>query len=199
MKIKYAFAVFAMMLVAYGCGDRLEVLPGLWDSTPTTLGSQSQMNSTATISMEFNEVPGSSRNGDVVLRAYINMEEATVPQYDNLVESYALSVAATARINGKYNIIDDDEVVITLDPTSLEVVVDPEAVKFRNNVITDAQKPMLDSLRPAAAAHLEAVIRPQISQEFYKYDRLDDIKIKNGSFMSCEIGDRDYTFRKVPM
>ncbi|MDE7125506.1 MAG: hypothetical protein K2O12_03385, partial [Muribaculaceae bacterium] len=71
MKIKYAFIAAAVLLFAYGCGDRLDVLPGLWDGTPTVLGSQSQMNSTATVSMEFNAAPGNTRGGDVTLRAYI--------------------------------------------------------------------------------------------------------------------------------
>ncbi len=199
MKLKHLVVALAAIAGVSGCGDNLDVLPGLWDGTPVMLGSQSQMNSTATVSMEFNAAPGNTVTGDVTLRAFINMEEATVPQFDGMVESYALNVAATAMINGKYNIIDDDEVVLTLDPTTLTVHVDPDAVKYRSNVFTNEQRPIVDSLMPAAAEHLAAVIRPQISQEFYKYNRLDDVKIKDGAIMSCEIGDRDFTFRKVNM
>lgn len=199
MKINHALFAIAALLAFTGCGDRLDVLPGLWDGTPVMLGSQSQMNSTTTVTMEFNAAPGSERTGDVTLRAFISTEDATVPQFDGMVESYALNVASTAMVNGKYNIIDDDEVALTLDPTSLQVRVDPDAVKYRSIVFTDEQKPIIDSLMPAAAEHIAAVLRPQISQELYKYSRLHDVKIKDGSIMSCEIGDRDYTFRKVNM
>jgi hypothetical protein len=197
MKISTALAAIGATLFMTACGNELDSLPGLWEGTPVTLGSVSQMNSTANISMEFNTSPGNGQTGTVTLRALINMEEATVPQFDGMVESYALNVAGTAMMNGKYAIVDDDEVAITLDPTSLTVNVDPQAVKYQSNIFTEAQKPTVDSLLPAAASHLASVIRPQISREFLQYSMLDDVKIKNGDIMSCEIADRDYTFRKI--
>lgn len=202
MKFKGIFGLMLlapMAVVTYSCGEQLDDLPGLWEGTPITLGSVSQMNSTASISMEFSTVPGDGRTGDVVLRAMINTEQATVPQFDGMVASYALDVASTAMINGKYAIVDDDEIVLTLDPSTLRVNVDPDAVRYQANVFTDEQKPMVDSLMPYAAAHLQAVIKPQISSEFLKYAHIDDVKIKDNRIMSCEIEDRDYTFRKVEM
>lgn len=192
-------AALCAAMSLYSCGDRLDALPGLWEGTPVTIGSVSQMNSTASISMEFQTVPGGGETGDVALRAMINTEDATVPQLDGMVESYALDVASTAYIMGKYTVVDDDKILITLDPSSLDVKVDPDAVRYGSNIFTDEQKPVVDSLMPYAAAHLQAVIKPQISKEFLKFGTLDDVKIKDGRILYCEIADRDYTFRKVEM
>lgn len=188
-----------MTMAISSCGDQLDALPGLWEGTPTTIGSVSQMNSTASVSMEFTTDPGDGRTGDVTLRAIINTEQATVPQFDGMVASYALDVASTATIKGKYVVVDDDEVMLTLDPASLKVNIDPEGVRYQSNVFTEEQKPVVDSLMPYAVAHLKAVISPQISKEFLKYARIDDVKIKDNRILSCEIDDRDYTFRRIEM
>ncbi len=67
------------------------------------------------------------------------MEEATVPQFDLNGGELCLNVAGTAMMNGKYAIVDDDEVAITLDPTSLTVNVDPQAIKYQSNIFTESQ------------------------------------------------------------
>lgn len=201
MKIKIvAMALSLAGLAAMtSCGDDLDALPGLWEGTPTTIGTVSQMNSTASMSMEFNTAPGDTRSGDVTFRMMINTENATVPQFDGMVESYALNVASTAMAKGTYTLVDDDEIVIHLDPSSITVAVDPEAVKYQANVFTEEQKPVVDSLMPFAAAHIQQVLRPQVSAELLKFTHIDDVKIKDDRIMSCEINDHDYTFRKVQM
>jgi len=197
MKIKYLFLAAVVLACACSSCNRFKALPGLWTGTPAMLGNPGQTSSTAITSMEFNAAEGSKNSGNVVLRAIVNMEGATVPQFDGMVASYALTATASAVIDGKYSIVDDDEILLSLDPASLEVKVDPAAVKYRPGTFSDEQLPIIDSLMPDAAEHLTSVIRPLISQEFYKYNKLDDVKIEHDTMMTFEIGDTDYIFHKA--
>ncbi len=196
MKIKYLFlAAVALACVCSSC-NRFKALPGLWTGTPAMLSNPGQPSSTAITSIEFNAAEGNKRSGEVVLRALVNMESATVPQFDGMVVSYALTATASAVIDGKYNIVDDDEILLSLDPASLEVKVSPAAVKYRPGTFSDEQLPIIDSLMPDAAQHLASVIRPLISQEFYKYSKLDDVKIEHNTILTFEIANSDYIFHK---
>ena len=40
-------------------------------------------------------------------------------------------------------------------------------------------------------------ITAAVREQFYKYTRLDDVKVHNGDIMSAEVAHRDVTFRRV--
>lgn len=112
---------------------------------------------------------------------------------------YQVDVAATASIRGRYvaEDDDDDDILLHLDPSTLQVNVDPAGVTFSENILTGLQRPTLDSLTMQTVDAWRVLITSAIRDEFYKYQKIDDIKVHHGDMLSCEVADRDYTFRRV--
>ena len=108
-------------------------------------------------------------------------------------------MAGTASISGRYTTDgdDDDDILVSFDPSSLQVNVDPAGVTFSQNILSGTQQPVLDSLTTATAERWRVLITPAIREVFNSYRKIDDIKVHHGDIMSCEMNDRDYTFNRV--
>lgn len=175
---------------------------GTWSGMPTSIDNIPQStDATMQLSVSFaaNEQNGSGLNGRVSLSALI---DANRPISANGAYSPAnqseVSIAATATISGlwTYEDHDDDDILINLDPQTLQVNVDPNGVTFSTDILTSMQQPALDSLTAATVYEWERTLKQAVRNEFYKFQKVSDVKIRNG-IMSCEINDRDYTFRKT--
>lgn len=75
--------------------------------------------------------------------------------------------------------------------------IDPAGVTFSENILTGLQRPALDSLTQQTVDAWRVRITAAIRDEFYKYQKIEDIKVHHSDMMSCEVADRDYTFRRV--
>lgn len=118
-------------------------------------------------------------------------------QTDSIVAAYEVSISGTASMSGtwRYAHDEDDEVVITFDPASVQVNVDPDGVQYRENMLTGTQAPALEDLKPAIAEKYGEMIRQDFTANGLTL-RLDDIEIK-GQTMKFEINDVDYFFKKL--
>lgn len=174
-------------------------IEGTWTGTPTRIDNISAAcDASATMSISFTQDDKSAQSGEVTISALIDANQPVTSIADGLDQPYEVSVAATAVITGhwSYEEKDDDDILITLDPSTLEVKVDPNGVSFSNDVLTETQQPLLDSLSRATADAWKKSITKAMSERFYDMNKISDIKINNG-IMSCEIHDRDFTFRRV--
>lgn len=120
-----------------------------------------------------------------------------LPQSTQIVTPYQTSVSATATISGSWQwlVDENDELALTFDPSTLTVIVDPQALEMRTNVITDEQAPELENLRPQIAgiyqADIENAIRTHASSLL-----LDDVKA-DGKQLRFETGNKKYVFTSV--
>jgi lipoprotein len=177
--------------------DRYADVAGSWTGMPDrSLAVAGAIDATSTISLDFAQQPASKAkdNGLLTISASIDANQpVTGGDFENA--AYEVSVAASASMTGTWTFVDDDDIVVSLDPSTFTVTVDPDGVTFAEDLVSGMQQPQLDSLSTATATRWQNVIEPAIKTEFLKYGKLDDIKIKNG-IMTFEINDRDYTFRR---
>lgn len=177
--------------------DHYADVAGSWTGMPDrSLAVAGAIDATSTISLDFAQQPASKAkdNGLLTISASIDANQpVTGGDFENA--AYEVSVAASASMTGTWTFIDDDDIVVSLDPSTFTVTVDPDGVTFAEDLVSGMQQPQLDSLSTATATRWQNVIGPAIKTEFLKYGKLDDIKIKNG-IMTFEINDRDYTFRR---
>lgn len=187
----------AVAAAAFTSCERHADVAGSWTGMPDrSLAVSGAIDVTSTISLDFAQQPASKAkdSGLLTISAAIDANQpVTGGTFENA--TYEVSVAASASMTGTWAFIDDDDIAITLDPSSFTVKVDPDGVTFAEDLVSGMQDPQLDSLSTATAARWQNVIGPAIKTEFLKYNKLDDIKIKNG-IMTFEIADRDYTFRR---
>ena len=132
-----------------------------------------------TVTLDFVPDQGRKGTGTLNISAVINAEQAVKGAVDAVVEPYEASVAATASITGRYAVEDrdDDDLVVSFDPTSMDVNIDPSGVTFSENAITGMQQPTLDSLSRATSQHWRTALTPAIREVFNRYRRIEDIKV----------------------
>ncbi len=180
--------------------SRTDRFAGEWMGTPTRMMDiPGASDATSTISIDFAPSSDVRRGGDVLMSATIDVSQAVTGSIISPDAPYQVDVAATASIRGRYvaEDDDDDDILLHLDPSTLQVNVDPAGVTFSENILTGLQRPTLDSLTMQTVDAWRVLITSAIRDEFYKYQKIDDIKVHHGDMLSCEVADRDYTFRRV--
>lgn len=187
-------------LIFISSSSRTDRFAGEWMGTPTRMMDiPGASDATSTISIDFAPSADVRRGGDVLMSATIDVSQAVTGSVISPDAPYQVDVAATASIRGRYvaEDDDDDDILLHLDPSTLQVNVDPAGVTFSENVLTGLQRPTLDSLTMQTVDAWRVLITSAIRDEFYKYQKIDDIKVHHGDMLSCEVADRDYTFRRV--
>ena len=195
-RISVIAASAATLFALNSCDDRPDI-SGTWTGTPSRMENiVGSSDADATISITFSAPDSKAETGAVVISALIDGNQ-TEMSGENM--SYDLSVAATATVKGRwtYEEGEDDDLILALDLSSLQVQVDPNGVTFGNDVMTDSSTPMVDSLSAVTAAKWQNSLTKAMSAKFSELQKISDIKIHKGGIMSCEISDRDFTFRKA--
>lgn len=189
---------FACAMLMTACAAHPDI-EGTWTGTPSRVDNISAAaDATATMSLTFSKsADGQADHGQIMISSLIDANQPVSPTDPTVDEAYEVSVAATAVIMGNWTFEDhdDDDVILSLNPETLQINVDPNGVTFSNNILTQKQQPEIDSLSTATAELWKSSIASAMKQQFFKLQKISDIKIRNG-IMSCEIDDRDFTFRK---
>lgn len=177
-----------------------EKLQGVWAGTPETFTNDQTISATITDNYIFSPdtvatTRGNLPSGVVTVESAISMNTSIIPQGD-LVEPLSLTAAALSTISGTWTVTDDDEISIALDPKTLSVAVDPDAIKANGNIIgTNGGTTTVDSLKPDVAANLTMGLQRSLAIRYAKLRQMDDVKIK-GNLMKFEIGETDYVLTR---
>ncbi len=136
--------------------------------------------------------------GTVIVSGQVSVE--TPAQGDEVDMTYAYSASATATMSGTWNVVKDDggvddEILIMLDPSTLSVNVDPDAVVMRSNILTDEQSPVVDSIPPVLVSKVQTIVTHAAERHFLNFRKLDDVKIDK-SVMTFEVKDVAYRLEK---
>ena len=126
---------------------------GAWEAAPVPLNVPDAADASAIVTLDFGQITSSSMPAEVQLSATIDVRQAVQGDPLAATRPWEQSVAATASISGSYAYGDgsDDDIIITLDPSSFIVNIDPAGVVFDNNVVTGMESSALDSLTAACA------------------------------------------------
>lgn len=186
------------MLSSCGSSSKLaEQIAGAWDGAPEKFDDQGGLQGTAVRTLEFGLTPGQppTNGGSLKISSLMSVMMQVVGN-DGLIEPISLSASATSQISGTWKPVDDDEIAVNLDINTLVVKVDPSAVVISDNVISGQNIPELDSLRYQAVANVEAQIRSVLTLKYSSVRDIEDVEIKDGKTMKCEISDQKLMFTK---
>ncbi|MCH5319655.1 MAG: hypothetical protein J1E38_08125 [Paramuribaculum sp.] len=188
-------AVATLFLISCESKTKLaDDIAGTWSGTPERLDSTDDETITSVETISFIKDQSEKPAGELIIQSMISVTGAVQPD-SMLVQPYALSEAAVATAQGSWTVVDDDEISISIDPQSVKVSIDPDAVSYNDNVFTDAQKAMLDSIRPSVAADLQSKITKYLTDRFVSVNHLDDVKVK-GNLLKFEIGRKHFVLSK---
>lgn len=179
--------------------SRADRFAGEWMGSPSRIYIPGAADAGSTITIDFAPTSDVRQGGDVFLSATIDVSQAVTGSELSPDAPYQVDVAATASISGRYvaEEDDDDDILLHFDSSTFRVDIDPAGVTFSENILTGMERATLDSLTAKTADEWRVLISGAIRDEFSKYQKIDDIKVHHTDMMSCEIADRDYTFRRI--
>lgn len=205
MKIRIAIIALGAVAAMASCSKTPEFL-GQWvSSAPVSLKGEIPAASQATAQLTFDFSTGTERkSGPVMLTSDIDLTQP-VSGDSSFVSPYEVSVAATASVNGTWTYAsdDDDELVLSFDMSTLNVVVDPHGVTFSQNLLTGTQQPVLDSLTTVTAERWKAQVKGAVTQQLSRFSMVDDVEVSdNRNVLTFEVrGDDGHdvkcAFRRV--
>lgn len=170
-----------------------ESVQGKWTGNPEKMLDTGAASASMVRTLEFTK-GAADTEGSVTMTAMITVEN-TMQSNDSIVTPLQITASGVATITGVYQAKDDDELTISLDATSMNVNVDPDAVKLNYNIATATSAPLVEKLKPGAAILATQQINRAAQNAFSNITEIDDIKIE-GSIMRCEINHTDLTFTK---
>jgi len=197
-------AAIAASLTLTSCSDD-KYISGQWLSGDSKifLNDQSLADVDVTSRLTFTPDEKDGRQGVISIVSDVVVRDE-ISTLDSLDLKYEVTITGQTSISGTYAYEDDedDEIIIHLDRSTLKTVVNPQAVTYGQNIVTDSLMPQVETLdRKQIATVYQAQIHRAILDDYAKYTKLSDVKISK-SLMSCEIKDkdaneRDFTFRRI--
>lgn len=178
-----------------GTSSLAKNIEGSWSGTPKSLSTDIAGSTTIVEIISF--LPGDIKNGGNFEVTAMISATGSARGMDGSLLPYDLTASASAAAKGSWRAIDDDEIAINIDPSTIDVSVDQDAQVFNNNMITDAEKAALDSIRPNVMNLLEHRIKRDVMTRFMSVKHLDDVKVKS-DLLKYEIDDDHYTLSRQP-
>ncbi|MBO4978165.1 MAG: hypothetical protein J6C67_05550 [Muribaculaceae bacterium] len=190
-------AVLFSVTIVSSCSKALNI-QGAWQASPSRLDIPGAADATATVTVDFGTADGSG-TGDVNLSAVINIQQAVSADAPAVEMPWMQNIAATASVTGRYmsSEHDDDDIILSLNPSTLTVNVDPSGISYNEDMLSGMDSAAVDSLTAATADRWRVLITNAIRAEFDRYTTIEDVKIHHGEIMSAEICDRDVTLRNT--
>lgn len=193
------FSVLAVLLAVSTVSScsRVHNVEGSWQASPARMQIPGASDATATVTLDFG--PAENGAGAVTVSAVINVQQAVTPDAPAVEMPWMQTIAATASMTGRYmpKEHDDDDILLSLDPSTLTVNVDPSGISYNEDMLSGMDSAAVDSLTSATVDHWRVLITNAIRGEFDRYTTIDDVKIHHGEIMSAEIDDHDVTLRNT--
>lgn len=202
MKPKSAIVCAAALALGLTACDKTPDVQGGWQGSVTPLelndngGVSAGQNVSSQVVTNLSFVrDAEGKTGMVEFQSNIDIINAT-PFNQQAVSPYEINIAATAVATGQYRFVDDDEMTVVIDPASVKVTVDPDAVTYGANVLTGQEMPaQVDSLKAQSVRNIQAMLTQKMRLYYGQFAKIDDIKV-HGSVLQCEVADHDLTFQR---
>jgi len=187
-------AAISLGLATTSCG-RDDKFVGTWTAlSQSDITSELPAASSAGSLMTVQFMRGTDdRGGSVTISSLVDINQSVRPAAGTFDQPYEVSVAATTSIGGTwmYEGDDDDELLLSLDLSTLNVIVDSNGVTFTQNILTGKQQPELDSLTAATADMWRRQLSAAMRRTLARFSRLDDVEVNRDDILSFEIQSPD--------
>lgn len=161
-----------------GLSDRIS---GSWQSAPAPIASDASGITTMTDFWTFTPESAGADQGELSITSMTSVEwpldAAATDTIAPSSDTYAVSMSAEVAISGTWEVSShdpDDELIVTLDPKSLSVAVDPagEALSGNGNPV------VMDSIPAPVYNAARAEILKIARGRFFPINKIEDIEFK---------------------
>ena len=170
-------------------------IPGVWQGTPETFSDNSAITASIIDTYEFSPASMSAHEtlaGAVTVSGMVNVTTQVVDSA--YVEPVQLSVAAHTTISGTWTVVDDDEIALNLDVSSIMVEVDPKAVAA-SDIPAVIGSPAAETVNPEMRSRLVEGIKLALSARYASMRHMNDVEVK-GVLLKYEMHDEDFVLTR---
>lgn len=168
---------------------------GSWTGTPETMAGD-VLNSTLVETYSFERNADDAKSGTLTINATITAKSTFPGTADGALPQVSFSSSATSSIAGTWTAVDDDDIAVSLDISSLTVSVDPDAISVSSDILTGVESTSIDSLKPQFTAAVHARLVNDLRAKYMGVNHLEDVKVKNDRLLKFEIGNTDYVMTR---
>lgn len=178
LTILSAAALLAVGLISCGKDNLAKNIEGTWQGNPVPVASQASGIVTMTDTWDFDRDDAEATGGTLIITSLASVEcPLTAAGADTIAPAsapYAVTVSASVTINGTWDVEekDDDDIIVSMDPRTLTISIDPAAVA----VSSDGNPATLDSIPPSLFAAARAEISAVAKTRFLPITKLEDVK-----------------------
>lgn len=173
-------------------------LVGEWSGTPENIADNNAITATLIESLTFGEPSMTDKTtGELTVNGIVSATTQLVAD-TTLTEPVTVSAGAIVSVSATWKVIDDDEVIVTFDPSTFKVSVDPEAVTVNNAISMPDGQARIEALKPGFCEMIKTGVTQALAPRYTGSRHLDDVKVKKGALLKFEIADVDYTFTATP-
>lgn len=195
-----ALSIVTVALGLSSCSSRSSLareIEGVWSGTPESIFDNSALSATLIETYQFDNLPaeesGTVTGGSVNI---VGMLTATVQLVvDEFEQPLSFTSSARSSIIGTWDAIEDDEIALNLNLTTLNIVVDPDAVIPGSALMNDNGIAKIEQMKPEIINMIASGLKQSLSKRYSSMKKLDDIEI-DGSTLKFESGKIDYTFSR---
>lgn len=194
---KIIYGLVAMAAIGFqSCDDTARLIKdvtGTWSGAPEKLVDNSASSATIIDTYTFTAIPD-TKGGNVTITSLISVT-GQIDGAQAIVQPFSLSASGTASIQGTWTAIDDDEIALSLEPKTLDVNIDPQAVVLSSSLLSGNTSAAVDSMKPALVQTIKAQVQQAVTARYLSMKHLDDIDVK-GAILKYEIGKHHYTMSR---
>lgn len=169
-------------------GEPTSMMPAKPDKhhkgAPGQMVPDTEMTCSPTITFKLEQ---GTKGGTVNIDATYTVSQSVVTSIDTIAPIKA-TVSGTATVTGKWVAKDDDDIVLTLDPSKIDVSINPSTLKIDYAVLTDCPVSKLEGIEANVSANIEPQVKELFRQRLSQIRELEDIKFVNPSTVKMEIG-----------
>lgn len=136
-----------------------------------------------------------TNGGTLNITAQYTVSQPVFTKTDSIAPVKA-TISGNATASGTWLAKDEDDIRVTIDPTKINVAVDPSSLSLDYAVLTDRPASELDSIKANVAANIEPMVRTMIQERISRIHEFEDVKFPTKTTMKMEIGHAKMTFTK---
>ncbi|MCM1293635.1 MAG: hypothetical protein NC111_07395 [Bacteroides sp.] len=198
-KVLLIIAVAAACSYTTGCNQRQHLaqeVSGSWATDQLTISNDAQGQSSGSDLITFTVSPTDKSGGSISIASTLSLTKSA-SALTPADAPFSMTIAATSSITGTWKATDDDEIIVKLDPQTLTINVDDDAVALVANPLSGATQSEIDSLKPQMAQFYRTELENTMRTHYSQYSRLDDIKTRdNGTLLKFEVNDVDMILKR---
>ncbi|MBD5185033.1 MAG: hypothetical protein HDS92_00300 [Bacteroidales bacterium] len=172
-------------------------LDGSWSGAPEPLFDSGASSATIIETWTFAPSDSSDTSGSLILTALTSVT-GSISGAEGISVPVSVTASGYATVTGTWEALSVDRVNVALDPSSMTVKVDPDAVIINADVIGDAAAaPNVATLRPQLAESIKTQMEKAVSQRYADINQLTSVSVTdNSSTLKFKVNKTSYSLTR---